>query len=114
MILKREKMYYITCTISNYNALFCVYRTPILLVKWKMTYKINGETIFILIPFHQNLEEWLFLNNNFEVKVHKNSDETGNLLALDLTIENKCMSLITIYGPNDDTPIFYKGLSDII
>ena len=24
------------------------------------------------------------------------------------------MSLITIYWPNDDTPIFYKGLSDII
>ena len=24
------------------------------------------------------------------------------------------MSLITIYGPNDDTPIFYEGLSDII
>ena len=44
----------------------------------------------------------------------KNSDETGNLLALDLTIENKRMSLITIYGPNDDTPIFYGGLPDII
>ena len=57
----------------------------------------------------------IFLNNNFEVKVHKKmSDETGNLLALDLTIENKRMSLITIYGPNDDTPIFYEGLSDII
>ena len=36
------------------------------------------------------------------------------LLALDLTIENKRLSLITIDGPNDDTPIFYKGLSDII
>ena len=24
------------------------------------------------------------------------------------------MSLLTIYGPNDDTPIFYEGLSDII
>ena len=57
----------------------------------------------------------IFLNNNFEVKVHKKmSDETGNLLALDLTIENKRMSLITIYGPNNDTPIFYEGLSDII
>ena len=24
------------------------------------------------------------------------------------------MSLITIYGPNDDTPTFYEGLTDII
>ena len=49
----------------------------------------------------------IILNNNLEVKVHKKmSDETGNLLALDLTIENKHTSLITIYGPNDETPIF--------
>ena len=82
---------------------------------WKMTYKMNGDTRFILIPFHQNLEEWPFLNNNFEVKVHKKIlMKHVKLLALDLTIENKRLSLIKIYGPNDDTPRFYKGLSDII
>lgn len=31
-----------------------------------------------------------------------------------LSIENQRLSLITIYGPNDDTPLFYEELSVVV
>lgn len=55
----------------------------------------------------------ILFNNNFDFIVHrKKSDDTGNFLALDLTIENSRISLITIYGPNEDDPNFYEKISD--
>lgn len=54
-------------------------------------------------------------NNNFEFKVHEQiSDNNGNYLVLDITIEGKRITLLTIYGPNEDCPKFYENISDII
>lgn len=54
----------------------------------------------------------ILFNNNFDFIVHKKkSDDTGNFLALDLTIENSRISLITIYGPNEDDPNFYEKIT---
>ena len=51
----------------------------------------------------------ILFNNNFEYKVlNKYQDDKGNLLALDLTIESNRLSLVTLYGPNTDKPIFYE------
>lgn len=41
-------------------------------------------------------------------------DNNGNLLALDIKIENKRLTLACIYGRNEDSPTFYQTLSDII
>lgn len=55
----------------------------------------------------------ILFNNNFDFIVHrKKSDDTGNFLALDLTIENSRISLITIYEPNEDDPNFYEKITD--
>lgn len=54
-------------------------------------------------------------NNNFEFKVHEQiSDNNGNYMVLDISIEGKRITLLTIYGPNEDCPKFYKNISDII
>lgn len=51
----------------------------------------------------------IFFNNNFEYKVHEiKRDEGGNLIALDLTIEDNRVTLMNIYGPNTDSPEFYE------
>ena len=34
-------------------------------------------------------------------------DDNGNLLIIDLTICNQLLTLVNLYGPNTDTPIFY-------
>ena len=53
----------------------------------------------------------IFFNNTFEFKVHKYyNDQKGNLLLLDIEIENRRIILGTIYGPNTDEPAFYESL----
>lgn len=53
----------------------------------------------------------IFLNNNFEHKVLKTkSDTDGNKLILDMLVGNKKITLINIYGPNQDNPCFYEQI----
>ena len=50
-------------------------------------------------------------NNNFEFKIHgQKRDCEGNLLALDMTIEENKVTLINIYGPNTDSPLFFESV----
>ena len=58
----------------------------------------------------------ILFNNKFEFKVHKViTDETyeGMKLILDITIEDKRMLLVNIYGPNTDDPFFIYRLLQI-
>ena len=56
----------------------------------------------------------ILFNNNFEFKVHaEKKDSGGNLLALDLSIEDNRVTLINIYGPNIDSPQFYENVRDV-
>lgn len=57
----------------------------------------------------------ILLNNNFEVKVLQVKRElSGNFLALDMRIEGRKVTLITLYGPNSDNPEFYENLTETI
>lgn len=56
----------------------------------------------------------ILFNNNFEFKIHRvKNDCEGNLLALDMTIEDHKVTLINIYGPNIDNPEFYENVRSI-
>ena len=53
----------------------------------------------------------IFLNNNFEFKIHScYNDTNGNMLLLDIEIEEHRITLATIYGPNKDDPGFFECL----
>ena len=55
----------------------------------------------------------ILFNNNFEFKIHREKkDNEANMLALDLTIEENNVTLINIYGPNVDSPLFYEIVRD--
>lgn len=57
----------------------------------------------------------IMFNNNFEFKVNQTrTDNDGNLLALDMVIEENKVTLINIYGPNSDTPNFYDMVRDVL
>ena len=57
----------------------------------------------------------IFLNNNFEYKVHNcHKDLRGNTLILDIEIDNNRMTLVNLYGPNNDEPTFYQNLQKLI
>ena len=51
----------------------------------------------------------IFFQNNFELKLHREKkDDAGNLLALDMNINENRVTLINIYGPNSDCPAFLR------
>ena len=57
----------------------------------------------------------IFLNNNFEFTVHNSfSDRSGNVLMLDVEILDKRITIVNIYGPNKDEPLFYDNLNNDI
>ncbi len=57
----------------------------------------------------------ILFNNTFEYSLHNIiTDHIGNKLILDVTINGRRTTLANIYGPNNDSPDFYKELkSDI-
>jgi len=58
----------------------------------------------------------ILFNNNFEFKITKEKiDGDGNLLAIEITIENRyTITLISIYEPNKDSPDFFRIIQNII
>ena len=53
----------------------------------------------------------ILFNNTFQYKHHGTiRDVNGNLLIIDVTIENERLTLTSIYGPNRDEPDFYSDL----
>jgi exonuclease III len=53
------------------------------------------------------------LRNDFEYKIlNTKKNDCGNLLGVD--IEGKNITLINIYGPNNDTPLVYNKVSETI
>ena len=65
------------------------------------SYKSNSRGVSILF------------NNNFEFKIHKEKgDSEGNLVALDITVEDNRLTLINVYGPNTDCSDFYEKVRD--
>lgn len=63
------------------------------------SYTTNSRGVMILI------------NNNFEQKVNRvKIDKNGNYIILDITIEDQKITLVNLYGPNNDNPQFYENL----
>lgn len=55
----------------------------------------------------------VLFNNNFELKLHREKkDNEGNILALDLSIDENRVTLINIYGPNSDNPDFFEKVRE--
>ena len=57
----------------------------------------------------------ILIKKNLNIKVHCiKKDSNGSLLALDLSFENHRFTLVALYGPNIDSPEFYKHVFNVI
>ena len=57
----------------------------------------------------------ILLNNNFEYKViSQNKDRNGNYLNLVLKLSSITLHLITLYGPNNDSPAFFQEIKELL
>ena len=65
-------------------------------------------------PFRSNRRGvMILLNNNFEQQVECiKTDPNGNYIILNMTIQGKKVTLVNIYGPNEDNPQFYRNLKE--
>ena len=92
-------------------------KTAIYIAKNDETAIINqwgGECIFNSFASNQRGVA-ILLSDNFENKIlNTKKDDCGNLLGVDIEIEGKKITLINIYGPNNDTPLFYNKDSETI
>ena len=57
----------------------------------------------------------ILFKNSFQYNIHKEiKDPNGNFIILDITIQDQRLSLVALYGPNDDTPDFFENLKNKI
>ena len=55
----------------------------------------------------------ILINNNFQYQeMHVKRDPGGNFIILSLQIENTIFTIVSLYGPNNDDPIFYDTITD--
>lgn len=57
----------------------------------------------------------ILFKNNFEFELLKEShDKNGNYIAIEIFVEQRKITLVNLYGPNKDDPIFYNNIFEII
>ena len=70
----------------------------------------EGNCFFSAAPQSNARGVAIFFGKNLDYKIHnQKQDANGNLLILDMTISDKKLSLINVYGPNKDHPAFYEN-----
>ena len=74
----------------------------------------GGEVIFSSLASNSRGVA-IFISNNLDYKIHdKKSDDYGNWVALDISINEVRMTLVSLYGPNEDKPGFYHEIQGMI
>lgn len=57
----------------------------------------------------------ILINNNFACDIGRTlTDPNGNYIITELTVSDKKITLVSLYGPNEDKPQFYKNLRNYI
>ena len=52
-------------------------------------------------------------NNNFQFQIIRQySDQEGRFNFIDMKMDNKILTLVNIYAPNNDNPTFFQNLLD--
>ena len=52
-------------------------------------------------------------NNNFQFQIIRQySDQEGRFNIIDMKMDNKILTLVNIYAPNNDNPTFFQNLLD--
>ena len=57
----------------------------------------------------------ILLNDNFEQEVYRVlKDPNGNNIILEIKIKDQMITLVNLYGPNEDRPMFYEDIKQKI
>ena len=101
----RSKNYSILCLQDTH---FTKQNENIIRAEWGYKVLFNSYT-------SQSRGVAIFIKNNFDFTLHNSySDQSGNILILDIEIDQHRLTLANIYGPNNDDPTFYQNLQTLI
>ena len=101
--------------LQKFNSIICLQDTHWVERDLKLLNKI--WQVHTLINEHKSNGRGvaIMLKNNFEYKILDSyCDDTNNIICTDLKLENMTLKIISIYGPNIDSPGFYENLNDIV
>lgn len=74
-----------------------------------------GYDVYFDLFIFQFRGKVIFINNNFEYKVYNIvNDNFGNFFVFDIELSNICVSLVVIYGFNEDNFGFYNMVLEVI
>ena len=80
----------------------------------------GGEVVFSSLA-SKSRGVAIFISNNLDYKIHdkkkkkkKKPDDGGNWVALDISVNEIRMALVSLYGPNDDKPGFFHIIQGMI
>ena len=97
-------------------SIYCLQDTHLTNSQIRQVRSIWGNDI-IMSPGNTNSRGTIILfNDNFEyVILRSKTDKEGNMVATEIKLQNThTLTLINIYGPNRDSPEFYRILRDVI
>ena len=94
-------------------SIYCLQDTHLLNKDYKYIRAQWGYDIYLSGGTSDSRGVAVLFNNNFEFKVLKErADGEGNFIILEIEIAKKfTITLVNIYGPNQDNPDFYVNLS---
>ena len=75
-----------------------------------------GKSNCIFSNYKSNARGFAILfGKDIDYKIHtKITDDNGNYIILDLKIDNQKLTLVNLYGPNQDNPAFFQQISNYI
>ena len=57
----------------------------------------------------------IFISNSTDYKVHNSiADSHGNFIALDMSVNGYRFTMLTLYGPNTDSPSFFTDVFEVL
>lgn len=100
--------------VKNYN-LYCLQDTHFVTENESFIRSVWGYECFFSSLTSNSRGVAILVNNNVEFKIWKEKkDRNGNFLALDISINGTRLTLLSLYGPNQDIPGFFDNIMSII
>ena len=95
--------------------IICLQDTHLRLIDLTSVKNIWPGNVFINGTRSNSRGVMILIKNSFEYEVcWSDSDDQGNMLILDIKINNTHVLLLNIYGPNSDSPGFYETIKQVL
>ena len=74
-----------------------------------------GYTVLFAHGTNDSRGVCILIKNKFFCDIHNVfTDPNGRYIIIDITIGNKRLTLVNVYGPNQDTPAFFESIINLI